>query len=143
MILWILDTDHVSLWLRSHPQVVNRLSLILPEQVAITVVTAEEQLRGRLNVLRRASQANQSEPLVLAYQALQDTLNDFQSFNLLPFTRSAHAHYVKLQQQRIRVGTRDLRIAAITLAVDGTVVTCNYRDFGQVPGLKLEDWTLS
>ncbi len=37
---------------------------------------------------------------------------------------------------------RDMRIAAIALANDATIVTCNTKDFIQVPGLKIIDWTM-
>jgi hypothetical protein len=50
-------------------------------------------------------------------------------------------HYGMLRKQKIRIGTQDLRIASIVLAVNGTLVTRNQRDFAQVPELTLEDWT--
>jgi tRNA(fMet)-specific endonuclease VapC len=41
----------------------------------------------------------------------------------------------------VRIGTRDLRIAAIARSRNLTVVTHNVSDFGKVPNLKTEDWT--
>jgi tRNA(fMet)-specific endonuclease VapC len=50
--LWILDTDHLSLLERGNLQVQKRLQQIPPSAVAITVaitiVTAEEKIKGRL-----------------------------------------------------------------------------------------------
>jgi len=47
-----------------------------------------------------------------------------------------------MKQQRIRIGSQDLRIAAVTLANEGILVTRNSSDFKQVPGLTLVDWTV-
>jgi tRNA(fMet)-specific endonuclease VapC len=44
-------------------------------------------------------------------------------------------------KQRIRVGSHDLQIAAITLSVDGVLVTRNRRDFRKVAGLQIIDWS--
>ncbi len=35
----------------------------------------------------------------------------------------------------------DLRIASVALASHSTLLTLNLRDFRQVPGLAVEDWT--
>ncbi|WP_243713858.1 hypothetical protein [Nostoc sp. 106C] len=37
---------------------------------------------------------------------------------------------------------KDMRIAAIALSLNATVVTRNQRDFGLVPRLAIADWTL-
>jgi predicted nucleic acid-binding protein len=51
----MLDTDHLSLHLRGHQQVRERLALLAPDSAAITIVTAEEQLRGRLAQVNKAA----------------------------------------------------------------------------------------
>jgi len=46
--------------------------------------------------------------------------------------------YPELRKSRVQ---KDMRIAAIALSIGATVVTCNRRDFEQVPGLFIVDWT--
>ena len=43
----------------------------------------------------------------------------------------------QLRVQKLRIGPNDLAIAAITLAVSGTLVTRNTVDFQRIPGLVL------
>ncbi|BAT53023.1 hypothetical protein NOS3756_19680 [Nostoc sp. NIES-3756] len=139
MSFWVLDTDHVSLFQRQHPNVVQRVNQTNPQDIAITIVTVEEQLRGRLNIIRKAES---SEILLTAYTRLLTNLNFFQSINVVNFNHDALNHYQALINQRIRIGTQDLRIAAITLSVHGVLVTRNRKDFAKVPNLQLEDWTI-
>ncbi|MGH1392546.1 MAG: type II toxin-antitoxin system VapC family toxin [Trichormus sp.] len=139
MSLWILDTDHLSLLQRGNPIIYKRISEIRASEIAITIISAEEQIRGRLNIIRRASLGNE---LVLAYRRLQDLLDDLKTINILDFSPEATAIYNDLIRQKVQIGTRDLRIAAIALAIKGTIVTRNQRDFEQVPGLKIVDWTV-
>ncbi len=82
MSLWVLDTDHLTLLQRNHPLVVQRVATINFEDIAVTIVTAEEQLRGRLDAIRQASQLSQSDRLVWAYARLRDTLDDLNSLNI-------------------------------------------------------------
>lgn len=43
---------------------------------------------------------------------------------------------------KIRIGTQDLRIAAIVISQNAILVTRNQRDFSRIPGLQFEDWTI-
>ena len=139
MSLWVLDTDHVSLFQRGHSLVRQRIKAVPRGEIAVTVVTVEEQMRGRLSLIREASSPNQ---LILAYERLRVTVNYYRTANLLDFDQEAYNCYAELVRQRIRIGTQDLRIAAIVLANEGILVTRNRRDFERVPGLRFEDWTI-
>ncbi|WP_414574921.1 type II toxin-antitoxin system VapC family toxin [Anabaena sp. CCY 9402-a] len=120
--------------------IIQHINVVNPEDIAITIITVEEQLRGRFNVIRKASS---SDTLLLAYSKLEVTLEFFKNVRSLGFDHHAINFYQDLIRQRIRIGTQDLRIAAITLSVDGILVTRNRKDFEKVPNLRLEDWTVS
>ena len=49
----ILDTDHVSLFEKNHPLVVQRVAASATGSVGISVVSIQEAMRGRLAVLNR------------------------------------------------------------------------------------------
>jgi tRNA(fMet)-specific endonuclease VapC len=136
--LRILDTDHVSLWQRNPEILQARLGAFPPEQQAVTIITVEEQWRGRLAQIARA---RTPEDFVAAYASMEQTLYFFEGVRVLSFDVIAAARYADLKKTLRHVGTQDLKIAAIALTVGGVVVTRNRADFSQVPGLSLEDWT--
>ncbi len=107
-------------------------------QIAVTIVTAEDQLRGRLRVVRRAQDSRRLE---VGYAGLRTTIEFFKSVELLDFGQPAGDRYAERRRRKIRIGTQDLRIAAVVLSAGGTLVTRNRRDFEQVPGLRIEDWS--
>jgi tRNA(fMet)-specific endonuclease VapC len=123
MTLWVLDTDHLSLLERGNPKIQGRLRQVDTSSVAITIVTAEEKVKGRLAAINSLSGIERVDRLAVAYQALQSTIEDLQSLPILPFTDSARDRYRELLEQKIRVGSHDLWIAAITLSVDGVLLT--------------------
>jgi tRNA(fMet)-specific endonuclease VapC len=51
--MFILDTDHISLLQRREPHVTARVLGTSTLELATTVITVEEQLRGRLERVRR------------------------------------------------------------------------------------------
>ena len=142
MTLWIFDTDHLSLLERGNLPIQRRLQPIMASSVAITIVTAEEKVKGRLATINGLSGMERIDRLAVAYRTFQTTLDDLKNFPILPFLDTACDRYRELLQQKIRVGSHDLRIAAITLLVDSILITRNRRDFERVPGLKFEDWSI-
>lgn len=61
---------------------------------------------------------------------------------VLGFEAKAGAEFQRLKQAQVRIGTMDLKIAAVALANGATLLTRNAIDFGRVPGLSFEDWSL-
>jgi tRNA(fMet)-specific endonuclease VapC len=111
------------------------------EGLFTTSVTVEEQLKGRLAYIHRY----RNHPLRLAqgHAALVRTIYYFARWNILSVSEEAEVRVRQLRQPRIRVGSQDLRIAALALLYDFTVVTSNVRDFSQVPNLSVADWTVT
>lgn len=54
MTLYVLDTDILSLFQSGHPTVCQRIGVVPPDEVAVTVISVEEQLSGWYTLLRRA-----------------------------------------------------------------------------------------
>lgn len=94
-------------------------------------------MRGWLNAIRRAASGAE---LTTAYARFHAALEYFQTVRVLGFDGPALERFSALRDQRIRIGTLDLRIAAIALATGAVLVTGNARDFSKVPGLAFEDW---
>ncbi len=138
--LYILDIDHVSLLQRQHPVVLRNLQNVSTENRAVTVITLAEQVQGRLATFRRARNEAESSRML---QFLVQTIEFFQTIQVLPYDDKAVIEFERLRQLKIRVGTQDLRIAAIALSNQATVVTRNYRDFERAPELNITDWTVS
>jgi tRNA(fMet)-specific endonuclease VapC len=137
--LYVLDTDHLSLLQRGHARVVARVAAIPVTQRAVTIVSADEQLQGRLAVIRRAKTQTDA---AREYERLRETIQFFAHVRILSYTTGAASEFEALRRQGLRIGTQDLRIAAICLTQQATLATRNQRDFGLVPGLATEDWSL-
>ena len=69
-------------------------------------------------------------------------LSNFTEAQVLAFDDAAADVFADLRKRRVRIGTMDLRIAAIALTRDMTVLSRNLADFNKVPGLKIQDWTI-
>lgn len=139
MSLYILDTDMLSLLQHGHPVVWQRIATVPPGDVAVTIITVEEQFKGRLTSLRRA---RDNAALALAYAQMTETMQGLASLRILSFPEPSITRFEQLVSLKLNIGRNDLRIAAIALEQGATVVTRNTRDFGRVPGLTIEDWSV-
>jgi tRNA(fMet)-specific endonuclease VapC len=65
------------------------------------------------------------------------------SIPVVPFDADCEHKLRELQALALRIGTQDLKIASIAVVNDLVLVTRNQRDFGRVPALRLEDWSIN
>ena len=107
------------------------------QPVATTIVSVEENLRGWLAQIRSATT---SEREMMAYNRFQRRVEFFADWLILPWDSDAVSAFARIRSQGVRIGTQDLRIAAITLAHDAVPLTRNSVDFAKVPGLRFENW---
>jgi tRNA(fMet)-specific endonuclease VapC len=138
MSLFVLDTDHLTLYYSGHPIVVQRIDSRLPTELAISVMTVDEQLTGWYTLTR---QVRRPKEVARAYSHLSEAVVRLGRWRILPYTEAAIARVAQLKALRLNVGLMDLRIAAVALENEAVVVTRNRRDFGRVPGLNVEDWS--
>lgn len=60
--------------------------------------------------------------------------------SILPFDEDAAVIFQHFQKAKVRIGTMDLKIAAICMAHDATLLSRNLVDFERVPGLRAANW---
>ncbi len=138
----VLDTDHlVELDLGSNAGETLRQRLeAADDEIVTTIISAEEQFRGWLAQIHRIRDPYQQ---VRGYERLQRRIEFSAAWHVLPWTGRAADIFVDLRRQRVRIGTMDLKIAAIAPSHRATLLSRNLIDFTQVPGLNVEDWTMS
>lgn len=135
----VLDTNH-------HGELVDKTALgaslarrvtAAGADVFTTIVTIQETTQGWLaEINRRSSGANQLH----AYSQFQQAVEGFADITILRFDEEAAVAFHRLQSLRLKVGTMDLKIAAICLSHDALLLTRNLVDFEKVPGLRVENW---
>jgi tRNA(fMet)-specific endonuclease VapC len=113
----VLDTDHISV-LERHTQPGSttlraHLAHLPPDEVVTTIISYEEQMQGWMAHLAQSQSVAQQ---VVAYGRLLQHLDNYRRIPVLEFDEAAAVVFQRLRRARRRVGTMDLKIAAIVLS---------------------------
>jgi tRNA(fMet)-specific endonuclease VapC len=135
MPLYMLDTDTCSYVMkRSSQLLLKRLQQVPVSEVCVSVITKSELWYG----VEISPRRQQDEIALLAFIAHVDVLE---------FPDEAASHYAKiraeLKARGTMIGANDLFIAAHARSLGAILVTNNVREFGRVPDLVLENWTVA
>ena len=141
--MFLLDTDHVVIsQQQSMPEYDHLIQRVRQQDSSlffVSVISFHEQVMGWNGYISRAKDLS---GVVRGYERLQRVLSNFSEAQVLAFDDAAADLFEDLRKRRVRIGTMDLRIAAIALSRDMTVLSRNIADFNKVPGLKVQDWTV-
>lgn len=136
----LLDTDHLSVLTddrhASQPLLFKRMSEH-QHRLALPLVAVEEHLRGLLALIHRY---NEIDRQLWGYHRLYHSIIRLREADIISVTTAVANRYKDLQKLRIKIGTQDLKIAAIALAHDALLVSNNLKDFKRIPGLRVESW---
>ncbi|PIE51942.1 VapC toxin family PIN domain ribonuclease [Candidatus Fermentibacteria bacterium] len=130
--MWFLDTSICIYFLKGeYPGIAEHISSRNPSDIKIPAIV-EAELRFCVENSKR-KEKNQIK--------LSQFLSPYQ---IIPFDSRASLFYaslrLQLQTEGASIGANDMLIAATVLAMDGTLVTANVKEFSRVKGLKLEKW---
>lgn len=139
----LLDTDHLTILTENraagHAGLVRRLT-DADEPLAIPIVAVEEQCKGWLARINRTREIHQ---LITPYQRLADLFEFLAAWDIAPLSEKAADLFTELRRGKVRIGSQDLKIAAIALSEDALRLTANLRDFQKVPGVRAANWLQS
>lgn len=133
--MYLFDTDILSNLLRRMPStiLIAKLASVPPEQQFTSSITLGELVYGAHRLGTRGT---------ALLERLEKTL--LPNLPILPFDAAAARWYgevrADLERRGLPIGDADVRIAAIALVRDFTVVTGNLRHFQRVSGLRVENW---
>lgn len=129
----MLDTDICIDLIKQRPaSLMERLVSHAVGDIGISVITLAELEYGVSKSSRPAKNREALDQFVSPLEVVQ-------------FDRQATVLYGRLQSALEKkgqsIGSMDMLIAAHALSLDVRLITHNVREFGRVPGLKIEDWT--
>ena len=131
---YLLDTSVYSQPLKRHPVegTIKKWTALGDRELSTSIFCEMEVLQGLALI--------KSDGLTAAYEKILKF-----RIPIIGFDRETAEVYADLQALLIKKGNRrpviDLLIASTALHRHLTLATCNMKDFQDIPGLKLEDWS--
>jgi tRNA(fMet)-specific endonuclease VapC len=105
--MYILDTDHLSILDRGGATaelLLQRLANVDRAQVAVSIISYEEQARGWLSHIAKAKTV---EPQVGRYKELRRQLNNYCRMTIVDFDAAAALESQRLRKLYLRLGPMD------------------------------------
>jgi tRNA(fMet)-specific endonuclease VapC len=132
--MYILDTNAVSALMKGTPAVVDRLTALAPDEVAIPQPVIAEIAFG----IERLPRSKRRTFLQARFDLVSAGLRrvDWTDAVSLAFGRTK----ALLERRGMRIEDFDAAIAAHALALEATLVTANLDHMIRVPGLRIEGW---
>lgn len=129
--IYLLDTDTVSLIIRKNSSVIKNLIKHEDDQICISAITYAELFYG----LEKKNSDRLFKEVTSIIAKL--TIVDFNS-------RQAELYgkiRAELEKTGICIGDMDMLIAAAALSQNAVLVSHNTRHFSKIKRIKVEDWT--
>ena len=128
--IYMLDTDTLSLIVRKHSPVIRNLVKHENDEICISAITYAELSYG---LEKRGSDKLFHEVRTIIEKLSIISFDDPQS-ELYGKIR------VELEKSGMPIGDMDMLIAAAALSIGAILVSHNIRQFSKISGIKIEDW---
>ncbi|XZN96042.1 MAG: PIN domain-containing protein [Microcoleus sp.] len=116
--MYILDTDSLSILEHNGEnarRLLAKLSTLQADELSVTIISYEEQMRGWLSYLARTRSI---QAQVEAYKRLKKQLENYCAISVIEFDEKSATEFQRLKKLYPRLGSMDLKIAAIAIAND-------------------------
>ena len=119
----LLDTDHLNMLVyrqgTASTRLVENMENSFDQDFATTIVSVEEQMRGWLAEIHRHRELRKQ---LVPYHRLAELIDFWTQWEVIRIDERVADEFERLRKQRIRVGTQDLKIAAVAIAHDATLL---------------------
>ena len=132
----VLDTDALSVIQRGigpRFEALAKMLTAVDDDVFVTIISLDEQIHGAFNEITNSD----SKIRIRGYRRLHGIADDYCNRPMLDYDEKAESIFDRLKGLKGRPATKDLRIAAIVLSHDATLVTGNVAHFQKIPLLKI------